>query len=492
MPSGSQVPSGPFDLREGQAQQQPQQEADEQAEHGRHELGGRQVLDASDQPARRHHRQVREQREADDRPGDRPCGEDEPGIAQLGEQAGAGCGDTEPDQGAKRRAEDPDASDHAGSASLQRGVAPARRAGSAEPSTRRRAPTTGRTGRPRPRQPSPRPATTGVSTSAIRTASARDATSTISIPGHRRVLTAAGTRHDRPREPQPRGFAQPPIEPADRPQLTEQAHLADRDGARDDRPVAEGRGEREGERQVEARLGDRQPAGEVRVDVVAAEAGPGAAAQHRDQQRQPVGIHARRRAARRRRGGRGDEGLHLHEQRPGALEDRRDDRARRGPVVIGQERPARVGDLEQAALAHLEHADLLGRPVPVLRPAEQAQAAGPVPLDGQDDVDEVLQRLGPRQGAVLGHVAHEHDRDGLALRELHEAQRRLAHLADRARRPVELLGGDGLDRVHDQQPGPGATGELGDPADAGLGDDTDRVAHGPVREPEPAGPELDL
>src|SRR6185369_14595273 len=93
-----------------------------------------------------HDGQVWEQREADDRPGDRPRSEDEPGIAQLGEQAGAGGGDAESDQGAERRAEDPDIADHAGSGGLQRGVAPARRAGSAEPSMRRPAPTPGRTG----------------------------------------------------------------------------------------------------------------------------------------------------------------------------------------------------------------------------------------------------------------------------------------------------------------------------------------------------------
>ena len=47
----------------------------------------------------------------------------------------------------------------------------------------------------------------------------------------------------------------------DRPELAEEADLANGDGARRDRPVAERRGEGQGQRQVEARLGDREAAG---------------------------------------------------------------------------------------------------------------------------------------------------------------------------------------------------------------------------------------
>ena len=96
-----------------------------------------------------------------------------------------------------------------------------------------------------------------------------------------------------PPEPEPRGLAQPAFEPDDRAQLAEQADLADRDRARRDRPVARRRGERERERQVERGLDDRQPAGQVGVDVVAAERDPGAPAEDRDQQAEPVRDPAR-------------------------------------------------------------------------------------------------------------------------------------------------------------------------------------------------------
>ena len=52
-----------------------------------------------------------------------------------------------------------------------------------------------------------------------------------------------------------------------------------------DRPVAQRRGERQGQRQVEARLAHDQAAGEVGVDVVAGQADSGAPAEDRDEER---------------------------------------------------------------------------------------------------------------------------------------------------------------------------------------------------------------
>ena len=82
--------------------------------------------------------------------------------------------------------------------------------------------------------------------------------------------TARPARDDRPAEPEPGGLAQPAIQAVDRAELAEQADLPDRDGVRRDRAIAERRREGDRERQVEAGLVDRQAAGEVDVDVVAA------------------------------------------------------------------------------------------------------------------------------------------------------------------------------------------------------------------------------
>ena len=108
-----------------------------------------------------------------------------------------------------------------------------------------------------------------------------------------------------------------------------------------DRAVAQrgGEGQRDGE--IEAGLGDAQAAGEIRVDVVAAEADAGAPAEHREQQREPRRVDARGAPRRRRVAGRRDQRLDLDEQRPAALDRRRDDAAGRGAVVLGEEGPAR-------------------------------------------------------------------------------------------------------------------------------------------------------
>ena len=181
------------------------------------------------------------------------------------------------------------------------------------------------------------------------------------------------SRDDRPTEPEPRRLAQPALEPGDGAQLAEQADLADRHRARPDRPVAQRRGEGERERQVEAGLVDRQAAGQVDVDVVACEADPGPPAEDGDEQRDAV---RRRRRWRVRRG---------VPPGPGATSAWTSTRSGREPssvgattlpgagaVVLGEERPGRVGDLGQSGLAHLEDADLLGRSEAVLRRAQQA------------------------------------------------------------------------------------------------------------------------
>ena len=112
----------------------------------------------------------------------------------------------------------------------------------------------------------------------------------------------------------------------------------------------------------------------------------------------------------RRAGAAGDQRLDLDQQRPAALQRRRDDAARRRAAVVGQERAGRVGDLEQAGLAHLEDADLLGRPEPVLGRAQEAQRGVALAVEADDRVDEVLEGLRPGDRAVLGDVPDEDDR----------------------------------------------------------------------------------
>ena len=172
---------------------------------------------------------------------------------------------------------------------------------------------------------------------------------------------------------------------------------------------------------------------------------------------------ARRSVARRR-----DERLDLDEQRAAPLEGGGDDAPGRRDRVLDQERPGRVGHLAQACLDHLEHADLVRRPEPVLRGPDEAQGPAPLALDRDDGIDEVLQGLRAGDAAVLRHVADQDDRDPLPLRQLHETQRRLAHLAHAAGRAVELVEGRGLDRVDDDRRRTEGAGGCDDPLDVAV------------------------
>ena len=171
----------------------------------------------------------------------------------------------------------------------------------------------------------------------------RAATATTSMTGSAPTGDPARARHDRPAEAEPGGLAQPRSRPGHARSSPSSptspiATVAGRTGrSRSDEASARASGR--------SRPGSstRQAAGEVGVHVVAAEADPGPPAEDRDEQGQPVGVDARRGPARACRSRRRDQRLDLDQQRPAALEGRRDDAARGGPVVLDEERPGRVG-----------------------------------------------------------------------------------------------------------------------------------------------------
>jgi hypothetical protein len=244
------------------------------------------------------------------------------------------------------------------------------------------------------------------------------------------LRAARGPGHDRPLEAQPGRLAQPPLEAVHAAQLACQPNLAGADRAAEQRPIAQRGGERERQRQVERGLVDADPADEAGVDVVAGQADAGAPAQHRDQQRQALRVDARRRPARICLARRGDQRLDLDEQRPAAFEGGRDGHSGRGLRAGLDEGQARIGDLAQPIGGHLEDADLFGRSIAVLGRAQQPQAGIPVAFERQHHVDQMLERLGPGERAVLGHVADEHHRHATLLGELLQLRGRGAHLAD--------------------------------------------------------------
>ena len=106
-----------------------------------------------------------------------------------------------------------------------------------------------------------------------------------------------------------------------------------------------------------------------------------------------------------------------------------------------------VGDLRQAAVGHLEHADLVGRAEAVLDGAQDAELVAALALEVEHGVDHVLEHARAGDGAVLGDVADQQDGDAAALGERDQRLRRGAHLGDRAGRAVDRVEPHGLDRI---------------------------------------------
>ena len=113
----------------------------------------------------------------------------------------------------------------------------------------------------------------------------------------------------------------------------------------------------------------------------------------------------------------------------------------RRPSCSARNARAGIGDLAQARLAHLEHAELVGRSEAVLRGAQEAHDAARSPPSSRTASTRCSRVFGPGDRAVLRDVADEDHGDPLALRQLHQPERGLADLADAAGRPVELVDG---------------------------------------------------
>ena len=148
-----------------------------------------------------------------------------------------------------------------------------------------------------------------------------------------------------------------------------------------------------------------------------------------------------------------------------------------------------VGDGLQPGRGHLEDGQLRDRAEAVLQGPQDPVAVVPLALEEQDDVDHVLERLGPGQRAVLGDVADEEGGDAVALGVAEDLVGDLADLADRARAGGQLGGEDRLDRIDDQdlrpraaRPGPGCA----------PGSVSARRKSRPSPDAQPVAPELDL
>ncbi len=114
-----------------------------------------------------------------------------------------------------------------------------------------------------------------------------------------------------------------------------------------------------------------------------------------------------------------------------AGEDRRAGRALPA-LARAKEQGGGVGNRHQAAVGHLENADLVRGAKAVLDRAEDAELMAAFALEIQHRVDHVLEHAGARDGAVLGDMADEQEGGAAALGGPDQFLGGRAHLADRA------------------------------------------------------------
>ena len=170
-----------------------------------------------------------------------------------------------------------------------------------------------------------------------------------------------------------------------------------------------------------------------------------------------------------------DQGLHLDQQRPGALLRGHDAGARYLLRMLRQKQGRWVGHAAQAAVGHGEHAQLVDRAEAVLEGAHQAERRMRVALEIQHGIDDMLEHARAGQGAVLGDVPDHDDGDAGLLGQARELGGAFAHLRHRTRRRSELAAIERLDGI-DHRHGRFALGHCGlDGFEPDLGQQVDLV-----------------
>ena len=145
--------------------------------------------------------------------------------------------------------------------------------------------------------------------------------------------------------------------------------------------------------------------------------------------------------------------------------------------------------LGEAAVRHLEDADLVGRPEAVFDRAQDAEVVARVALERHHRVDHVLDDARPGDLAVLGDVPHQNDGRAVGLGEADQRLRAAAHLRHGAGGRLDRFGPHGLDRVDDRQRRGQALGQGGDNVlDIGLG----RKLHRRMAQAQPLGAQAHL
>ena len=102
--------------------------------------------------------------------------------------------------------------------------------------------------------------------------------------------------------------------------------------------------------------------------------------EHRDNNREPLGVYAGRDPLRIAKTRARDEGLNFDQERPRALHATDDGRTRHAFGALGQQKLGGIGDLDEPLVPHLKNPDLVGRTKAIFGGAENAEVVVPLAL----------------------------------------------------------------------------------------------------------------
>src|SRR5207249_2664876 len=211
-------------------------------------------------------------------------------------------------------------------------------------------------------------------------------------------------------EPLARRFPEPSLDCAHGADLTAQADLPQEHGVGRERSVVHARDQRRHDREIGRGLDQPHAARHVDEHVPLAERQAAAALEDREQHRQAAMVESRGHPLWCAEAGLRRQGLDFHQEGAGPFHQGGHRGAGDARTAPRQERRRRVRDGLETGSRHGEHADLVHGAEAVLHGAQDPVIQRGLAFEIEDRVHDVLERLGTRDAAALGHVPDEQHR----------------------------------------------------------------------------------
>ena len=165
-----------------------------------------------------------------------------------------------------------------------------------------------------------------------------------------------------------------------RPDLPPQPDLANGHGLRVNGLVAEARYNRQPHPHIHGWLVEANAPYDIDENVLARQVVAAALFEHRDNNREPLGVDAGGNPLRITKTRARDEGLNLDQEWPRALYATDDGRTRHTFSALGQQNFGGIGDLNQPLVPHLKNPDLVGRTKAIFGGSQDAEVVVPLAL----------------------------------------------------------------------------------------------------------------